>query len=268
MKENLENNEEKISDYNFIISQNKVLFVPKITNNEIKSGGKYCFWQDYNTGNTVQILDKDYGKSAELMRSLLETDSYTPFWKKALIFLILWVIIFWVWSMIFSFSWSEEKKNEIIKVLPNIGDKVKIIKDETILQKEKEKEIIVNTKWPLDENIKIQNNKINNLKKDFEIESLKIEIQRIIDEKNLLTHKNFELWEKIAEKNNNIKLLTQEIIIYKEKLRKYTEKPQNLTQEAFLLHLGNIVYDGCEKAELEGDKNKCKDIYFKFIQND
>ena len=52
--------ENKVADYNFIISQNKVLFVDKITNKDIKNGGKFSQGQNYYNGDTVQILDKDY----------------------------------------------------------------------------------------------------------------------------------------------------------------------------------------------------------------
>ena len=268
--------ENVIVNHNFIISQNRVLFVDKITNKDIKNGGKFSKWENYMTGESVQILDKDYGKSAELMRALLETENATPLWKKALILLILWGIIFAVWVVLFSVipSWEKEVKKENTIIENNgatqVGDESSLIKWTLTAPKiEIEEPEIEETKnWPMQsfrasESIEViqAENEIETLKQNYEMEKLKIELQKLMKEKNEEVHKNFELQTEIEEKNEIIVNLEQKVKILE-------SKPKNLSQEAFLLHLGNVVYERCEKAEARGEKNGCKDIYYNFITNE
>jgi hypothetical protein len=111
---------------------------------------------------------------------------------------------------------------------------------------------------PISNNVLNQEKEIEILKKDYEIESLKLELQRIMDEKNILTHKIFELETEIEKKD--------EIIAeFKQKQALQEKTTENLSREKFLLHLGTEVAKRCEKAEKEGEKNGCKELYFKFV---
>lgn len=262
--EKIEENKKVINDFNFIISHNEVIFVDSINSKEIKAGGKYSQGYNHNTNESVQILDKDYWKSAELMRALLETDNNTWLFKKWLIFFMIFISFIGIWIVIYSSITEEESSKPIIKAEPiPINNRVSEFNSNIIEQKKEiipitnqEKEII-----PITNQAIKNDNEILLLKKEFHIESLTLDLQRIMEEKNLLTHENFELKDNIVKKDILIKDLEQ-------KIKAYDEKANDLSQEEFLKFLGQEIYERCEKSEREGEKNSCKDLYYKFIKND
>lgn len=246
----IQENTTEIKDYNYIISHNKLIFVDKIESKEIRAGGKYSYGVNYETGETAQVLDKDYWKSAELMRSLVEEENYTPLWKKLLFLLIITGAVGFVWFIAYMLIPTAEKP--VVNKTP-LSQKIEII------PKLEQKETINNNiSNPV---IQKDSLSVEILKRDYDIESMGLEINRIMEEKNILISENFELTGLIEEKDIKIKNLEEKLLIY-------SQKPKDLTQEAFLMHLGTLVYERCEKTELETENNNCKELYYNYVKND
>jgi hypothetical protein len=101
---------------------------------------------------------------------------------------------------------------------------------------------------------------ITMLDKDYELEVSRLENKRLQNDNEDLLKKYNDLL-KLSE--NNDKLLKE----CNTNLKIYTDIPKNLTQDAFLLHLGTKIYEQCEKTQIEEEKNKCKDLYFDYVNN-
>lgn len=234
------------SSINYIITQNQIITVPKISKTDIKNGGKFAQWIDAHTSRQINILDKDYWKSSELMRALIEEDEVK---NNKWLFIIIWIILFisiLVWIAFIWNSWDikkvdVKKENEYIK---NVSDPLK----------EEIKKIEIKEDIPKVNIEKVENNNIWDFRSEFELEKLQIQYWQLIEENNNLLV------------DNNI--LIEENKILKEKVENYENKAKNITSEAFLLHLGQMVYNKCETAEDEGIKNNCKDLYFNYVKND
>jgi hypothetical protein len=147
--------------------------------------------------------------------------------------------------------------NNIVERLPLPTNPINKVKKEGVIKEVQNNIEVIPTKNNI---IQDSSMEIEIMKKDYEIESLKLEYNRLMDEKNILTQDNFNLTSKLEEKDIKINEL-------EEKLSIYAEKPKDLTQEAFLLHLGTLIYKRCEKSQNETEKNNCKDLYFDYIKN-
>jgi len=237
---------------NYVISHNQILTVPKITQKEIEKWGKFCEWLDFYTWETVKILDKDYGKSAELMRALLEEEQ--PKSRKWL-YVIIWTVIFIILIIL------------VIVINNNSGDIKAVVRpvinsitQKDLEEKSKPKKEVIKVIQKQEKIVELPKNNIDDFKNSFELQKLEIEYNFILEEKNELVAENFILSSELTEKNGIIQNLT-------EKLQKYELESQNLSQEAFKKHLGQTVLDRCEKMTIQGIENNCKDLYFKFVDN-
>ena len=138
-----------------------------------------------------------------------------------------------------------------VEVIPGLNqEKVEEVKEEKIevtpgLNQEKINQLGQENSQKMD---------FDNYKLEFEYKKLQLDYQEVMEEKNELTHENFELKEKIEE--------------LEAKLEKYNKNSENLSQEAFKLHLGNLILERCEKTPVESEANKCKDLYYKFVNDE
>lgn len=240
----------KENDLNFIISQNKVFSIDKIKDSEIKAGWKLSEGFIFETSQTITILDKDYGKSAELMRSLLEEESGNN-WILKTIFLF-WIGLIFICITIFLiiFLISEKPKDNII------------IKKDPIIQKQ-DIELIEKSKWIIKNDLPKENINI--------IQPLSFEVMQKDFDIKTLSKENIEL----KSKNEELKIINNLLIIDNEELKQSLEdqkeknsikEDKNNSLEEFKKYLGYIVYTWCTKAEEEGKINKCKDLYYNFVK--
>lgn len=273
-------NELVVNDYNFIISHNVVLFVNAITKKEINAWWKYNFWQNHKTGETVQILDKDYWKSAELMRSLVEEDYDIPLWKKILVFSIIFFVLIIVVIIVYSIFIPDEKptiptKNVTQQIIPWINNNQPKVEtpitpaptnfNNTATWTTQTWQILQTTNATTvfqDSQLSIEI-----MKKDYEIQSLTLEYERLTKENNLLIEENTKITNQNKEKDLIIsqnKILIEDL---EKKLKEFTNIPKNLSQEAFIINLGTQIYNKCEKWDLsEVEKVNCKELYFNFVK--
>ncbi|NOQ50458.1 MAG: hypothetical protein GQ557_02175 [Mycoplasmataceae bacterium] len=244
--------EPKKDNLNFIISQNKIVKVDLINKEEIKRGGKLSAWYIFETSQNIQILDKDYGKSSELMRSLLEEETEENWVVKTVIFLIIgFIILCFTIFLIIYFTWEKPPdKKVVIKKDPIIE-----LRDIELINKSKGVE---KNKLPKENNNIIQPLSFEVLQKDFDLKTLNIENTKLLLENEELKQINILL----IEENEELKQYLE-----KEKEKNTIKKDINNWLEEFKRYLGHILYEGCLKEEEDGKKNKCKDLYYNFVKN-
>ena len=96
---------------------------------------------------------------------------------------------------------------------------------------------------------------------NFEYETLQISYERVQNENEYLSAENQNLLQKNIE-------LQEKYSIAAAELQQIKNKPKNIDSEEFLLYLGSEVSKLCEKADSEGEKNKCKDLFYNYVKND
>jgi len=243
---------EKTGDtYYFLISHNEIIEVDNITDKDIKDGGKYSTWENYITWDKFEILDKDYWKSPELMRMLLAPKikktnfiKYIIVWGVTLLIFILTVVVFSYNSntaKITNNTWIINKE-----VIPKHSEVIPIKKEVVPIKEniQNKDSWFIGFSQPLKSKDQINFEKTAKM---WEIDRLILENTKLREENTKLTIENTKLKENIQSQN----------IVNKD-----------LTLEAFKMYLGNIVYKQCEKTWQEGLINKCKDLYYKYVQND
>jgi hypothetical protein len=92
---------------------------------------------------------------------------------------------------------------------------------------------------------------------------LRIELQRELAKSNNLLESNNNLQIELNGKNLENDILKDKI---KELDLKESLKGDNLGHKDFLLHLGTLIYNQCEKTVKNTEINKCKDLYFKYVK--
>lgn len=234
------------------ISHNRIIFLDKPIKRREKThkNWKYSYWKDYRSNFEVEILDRDYWKSAELMRQVLENK------KKSIWLLILWlvswlVIIFIVLAIVSNLLNSNTIKNQNV----NNENKTPIITAPII------ENPIENI--PIEENKNIdnfENNLIveeNKNKNDFDLQNAELNLQLKIMS---LDYEKIKV--ELNEKNlENEKL--NDVINQKElEIEELRAKIKNLTSNEFYLFLGTKIVEECEKNA----NNYCKELYFNYLQ--
>lgn len=240
------------------ISHNRIIFLDKPIKNKEKThkNWKYNYWKDYRTGLEVEILDRDFWKSAELMRLVLETK------KKSKALLILWVIFWFIFIFIFLIIvWNFLNKKETAPVTtPIISPVITQPQVQPQAQNIEVKQNIDNT-GALDIIEDENKNKTNWDANNNQMLALDYQAQQLTLELNL-AHKKIQLLQ--AELDERAWILAQKQQELNEKGLKIAElnsKLQNLTSNEFLLFLGNKIAQECEKNQ----NDYCKELYFKYI---
>lgn len=220
-----------------IISHNRVLEVERIESKDFKE------WWKISENEDFIILDKDYWKSAELMRALLEKKKKMPFW--VFVLLIVWWIIFSIIILIITYKVIMSviappvpvatENNQVIKTTPLVVNPVK------------QTEIITNS-WSITNSWNIATAPIIDLEKQ-KLEDDYMALQLAYNEE---IKKTCEIKEKIIE-------VPKEIFIEK----KLTEK------EKFLMNLWNEIFNKCDnliKNNInDAETETCKNLYSKYI---
>lgn len=240
------------------ISHNRIIFLDKPIKNKEKThkNWKYNYWKDYRTGLEVEILDRDFWKSAELMRLVLETK------KKSKALLILWVIFWFIFIFIFLIIvWNFLNKKETAPVTtPIISPVITQPQVQPQAQNIEVKQNIDNT-GALDIIEDENKNKTNWDANNNQMLALDYQAQQLTLELNL-AHKKIQLLQ--AELDERAWILAQKQQELNEKDLKIAElnsKLQNLTSNEFLLFLGSKIAQECEKNQ----NDYCKELYFKYI---
>lgn len=172
--------------------------------------GRYIEGVDYKTGVKYQILDFDYGKSAVLMRKVLEKKNKS--WFLIIIWIIVFILMLLFWFIIISNSnWKSpitnivnDKTNEVIKL--NTETKVNT-NTWNILNKNTE--IKVNTDNSQIDSLITQNNKFNEdlLFCQESLTLLNTNYKNLQLEYNFLNDKNINLINEKEELKTKIKLI-------------------------------------------------------------
>ena len=247
----------KIVEYNIIISHNQVMVVDNIDKEEIKKWGKYSTWFDYKNDLKINILDKDFWKSAELMRALLE-EPVESWGLKRIIVVIIWLIVF-LFSIIVIYYIFNTKENKNISPIVNENIKPKI-----------------NNKGPLDNKVELESKPAPKTTPMLVAPNVKLKTN-IVNDDTIRLNNSLELArlefsyekEKLVFKLNECNLKKE---VYENKISKLEEKNkicerpiQKIDTDSFLYFLGDNVYKGCKKLEKQWKKNTCKDLYYNFI---
>lgn len=247
--------ENENNSLSFEISHNRIIFLDKPIKRREKThkNWKYSYWKDYRSNLEIEILDRDYWKSAELIRLVLETK------KKSKALIILWIIfsfiiiiivLVFVWNIVNKQATQQVENKPIITPIipPNQGTP-----QETQI---KNIDNVTNNDIIIDEN-KNKNDLTNNqmLALEYQAEEMSLQI-------NLLMKKNEFLQSELNEKTL---LITQKDELINKKsneIEEISQKLKNLTSNDFILYLGNKIADECEK----NSNNYCKDLYFNYIK--
>lgn len=238
------------------ISHNRIIFLDKPIKRREKThkNWKYSYWKDYRSNLEVEILDRDYWKSAELMRLVMETK------KKKIWLLILW--IFFAFILVFVI---------IIIIANTLGAKTTTPTTTPIITPITQTtapisqinptpwrniDIKTNTGTIVDEN-KNKNDLTNN-----QMLALEYQAQEAALQINLLMKKNEFLQSELNEKT--LIITQKDELINKKALEidELTAKLKNLTANDFILYLGNKIASECEKNQ----NNYCKELYFNYIK--
>lgn len=248
------------------ISHNRIIFLDKRIKNKEKThkNWKYNYWKDYRTWLEVEILDRDFWKSAELMRLVLETK------KKNKALLIIWVIFSFIFVFIFLiiiWNFLTKKEDEIIInkqinpiiTQPQIQKPIEInnnvLKDEKNIEKNIDK---------VEKDVMIENENKNktNWNENIQLMSLDYQSKQLTLELNLTIKKNELLVIEIEEKNKLIENKQIEINNLYLIISDNQAKLNNLTSNDFYLYLGKKVEQECEKNQ----NNYCKELYYWFLK--
>jgi len=211
---------------NIIISHNRILEVEKIEEKEIKEGGKISENENYF------ILDKDYWKSEELMRALLEKKKKLPTWLLAIMVIfgaiMSIVIMVMTYNLIKSYV-SPPVVAPITKQIPVIQKEIKV----TPINEEKQETIIIQNTEEFE--------KIN-----ADYLALQVEYKKLLDNPTI----------------NEIEVIKYEEVVV---LRDLSEK------EEFIMSLWQNILNKCDKLIIKDIDNKgtlaCKNLYAKYILN-
>lgn len=232
---------------NYIIQHNRVVEVEKITDND-KKNGKLSHWINYTTWDEVYILDIDYGKSQELMRTLIEG---TPHRRGMIIPIVLWVLFTFICIFFLSsFLWKkEEVKNPITTPAPSA----------TVVNNNNEQPLILR---PEGEKIQVTSSSDDDVKKiEDDYNSLLLSYNLLLSENSLNKEQKEITQEENKELKEKIKILENENSLIREELEN-TKKIDN-SKNWFLLYLGEEIYKKCEVEK----NNYCKELYYRFINN-
>lgn len=268
----------KIIDRSFIISHNNIIFVEEIEKSQIDNWGKYSFWENPMTGETVEILDKDYWKSSELMRALLENNSWGPGPNLKKI-LIVWAILISVIVIIFVLI-PTKKEEKIIPKVENVYDQNK--STTTVVVDKIEKPITINNTWSItntwiiseDQKIKneieIQKKELESLKNEIALSKLQLDNQKVNDN---LIYDNWVFQKQVNElSTENEKIKTENLLLI-DKNKDLENKNKELIIENnefklvnnsndFIFFLWNKIFEQCEKIK----SDYCKNLYFWYIK--
>lgn len=252
----------KIENVNIIIAWNRILIVDSIDKKELESW-RVTSWYDEVEGRKYTILDKDYGKSSELMRMLLEEEQgwWMPILFKVLIGLFILVSLT-IWSIFVygMFSDNEDQAPVLSTQRIEIQESRNAMEIEEEQEQEEDQPIISIIDTTPVENCVAESNRNQLQSLSFEIESERnqFRISSLQDEINTCTTK-------IAEKQREISLLEAD----KLELSQYIQNiPKNSDKEKFLLHLGTELSKKCENTSEENVKESCKQLYYNYLQND
>lgn len=267
----------KIIDRSFIISHNNIIFVEEIEKAQIENWGKYSFWENPMTGETVEILDKDYWKSSELMRALLENwTTWSSINMRKII--IVWAIVISVIVIIFALL-PKSKEKEVPKIENYINQNTGTT---TVVVDKIEKPIITNNTWSINNTwtiseeqktkneIEIQKKELENLKNEIALSKVQLDNQRVNDN---LIYDNWVFQKQITElSSENEKIKTENLLLI-DKNKELESKNKELIIENnefklinnsndFIFFLWNKIYDQCEKIK----SDYCKNLYFWYIK--
>jgi len=204
---------------NIIISHNRILEVEKIEDKEIKEGWKL------NENENYRILDKDYWKSEELMRQLLEKKKKVPFWLFLLMIIFGGVVSIIIMIMTYNILMSyisppveAPKKNPI----PLVQNEIKVTPKNEV----KEEKVIID-----------ENKEFEKIKHDYEA----LEIAY------------FEELEKTCENTEVIKEVEKPL----------TQKEEFIMNlwKSILFKCDNLIKNSINDKETE----TCKNLYAKYI---
>lgn len=233
---------------NILISHNRVLEVQEITNKEIKDGWKLSENENY------RILDKDYWKSEELMRLLLEKKKRLPMWLLAILVVIASIFALLVLNVLYKMLTAEAPVKQTIPTpITQPTTPVKTIELKTEEEKENEIEIEkINDNYSdlqiaynwVNEEYEILQNKYFNLEADFNVVSEKYE--EVSEEKQKIDKKLLDC--ENEEKN----------IVF------------NSDKEAFIFYLWQSILKKCDEA-IKNENwqfEACKTLYSNYLLNE
>lgn len=253
-QENIINIENINNLLSFEVSHNRIIFLDKPIKNKEKlhKNWKYIYWKDYRSNLEVEILDKDYWKSAELIRLVLETR------KKNKLLIIAWIILslimFWILaSVVSSFI---KPKEETKKIEPIISTQAPIFTPSEDLPKSIDNNENINIIENENKNkIVSDETNIQLAKLDYQAVELSLQIWLLNKQNEILQAELNEKTLLIEKKDNLINKQSLELADKEEKIK-------NLTSNEFILFIGNKIIQECEK-----NKNEyCKELYFKYLQ--
>ena len=241
---------------NYLLEHGKVIVVDKIDKKEENhKSGLFYSGIDYKTNDTINVLNKDAWKSAELIRIVMQKKNKMPLWL-LITLLITWIIttiivLVIVANVLGNITWqvkTPELKttNTSSSIVVTDIEKTPIVNDEKKENiNENESEILYS--WytqpeynfdKLQADYTIQELTLELQKKDKIINDLELEKEKIKNDKNIL----------LAE-NENLKSILED---YKKKKIFYD--------------LGKQLDSICDTNE--NIKPICKDLYFNLVKND
>ena len=256
--------------YDLIVSQNQIL-VRSITNEEVKKWWKLSEWESYRKNVSFRILDKDYWKSAELMRYILEDwdtknnsiKFYIILWVLAFVLLATWFIVIFWWEKEVeqnNVDVSEVQENLFEELAEPKGQNTLILWEEITWSWEIESESKILEEQKIEQQ-KAQLENVAKLQNQFQLQELQIEIQKKqsqIDIANaekisMRSELDFQKLEnaKLIEKNNRLLIenenFRQKIIEAEEKIVENVRNSNKCTIEGSKLEIYNNVSNVCKK---------------------
>jgi len=245
----------EIEEINIIISHNKIIIVDSFEKWE-KDSWKFSTWYDNISERQYNIIDKDYWKSAELMRMLLEEQWSTSWFMKKI--LIWWGFLAWIVMLLIAWSiffWWEQQEDEPEEIRSPIQESIQPDFFDIEEEQEERDEVVIESQECIEASnrneLEILNYQLSNERSLFKIRSLESDL-------NMCS-------EKIAEKDSDINRLSWDLRVIQQDIQ---NQPQKDAREEFFIHLGSELSKKCESSNDEKVKDSCKELYYNYLQND
>lgn len=255
--------------YDLTIKHGQVLEY-KIPKSE-KIEGRVYRWESPRKKVSFRIVDRDAGKSAELMRYLMEWDGERRSMKSIIMIIlsIAWFVLFFV--VLFSIIWKTEETtqesnlNTTSELQREVFDNLESSNNPVFVEEEPEEEKPVYTP-PVQ-------NPVLDLQNDYEIQALRVQILQKDGEYSILNNR----FQQKESENQELVLKNQELVSLNENLLskvrglelelvKVQKEASNDSWDEFLIYLGGKLRETCEKALTDEKKASCSDLYYNFLK--
>ena len=236
----------------YIIQHNEAIEVDSIPGGEkTHKSWKYITWTNYKTGESIEILDKDYWKSAELMRLLLAKKG-NPWLFALYVFLALSIMgVMW-------YFWYQFFQGNGGSIVPQINQEKNIVQNQTPSWS-----IPGMQKKPV-EPVEIKEPEVNTVQLNQEIMDQWIYIESLLKEKT-------ELEEKVEKLEQEKTLLQETVEKCNNNITELLEESNKKTKDGLIFRLGEMIDERCSKwIDFGTDKQKdvCQTLYTNYLKND